>query len=355
MNRVVTFHLQAMKRSLLYSLLLVMLLVEPEAAWAHVGHDKAPGEDGAGPLTGPITITPEAAKNLGLKLETAELRTIEKILTALGYVEVDPARVASLTSRISGRITRLSVKEGDTVAKGDFLLQIESRQVGDPPPQVEFKAPMGGTILDRHAFTGDSVEPNGHLLKIADLSSLYVVARIYEGQIAQVQNRQKVRIRAETYPDEVFAGQVESFTAQLDPETRTLGVRVRVDNPDRRLLPNMRATLSIVTAEADSVITVPLSAVLGEAGNLFVFVQDDKDPHTFVRTPVVVGQRDDRYVEILEGVLPGANVVIAGNYQMQYVAPTAKPAEPERKPGAEKAAPAKAGPAKAEANDGQKH
>ena len=310
-----------MKRPLL-CLLLLLFSVQPAArVLAHAGHDKAPGEDNAGPLTGPVSLTPEAEKNLGLKVEVADLRTIEKTLAALGHVEVDPARVASLSSRISGRVTRLAVKEGDTVAKGDFLLEIESRQVGDPPPHIEFHAPISGTVLDRHAYIGDSVEPDAHLLKVADLSSLYVVARIYEGQIAQVRDGQKVRLRAEAYPDQLFEGTVEGHTAQLDAETRTLGVRVRVANPDVKLLPNMRATLNIVTAEADSVITVPLSAVLGEGGNLFVFVQDDKDPHTYLRTPVVVGQRDDRYVEIVEGVLPGANVVTVGNYQLQYVPP----------------------------------
>ena len=295
---------------------------------AHVGHDKAPGEDGA-PGAGPVRFSAEAENNLGLKHEAAELRTLEKTLAALGYVEVDPARVASLSSRISGRVVRLAVKEGDTVAQGDFLLEIESRQIGDPPPRVTFTAPIGGTILDRHAFTGDSVEPDTHLLKVADLSSLYVVARIYEGQIAQVRIGQNVRVRAEAYPDIVFAGTVEGNLAQLDANTRTLGVRIRIANPEGKLLPNMRATLHIVTAQADSVITVPLSAVLGEAGNLFVFVQDDKDPHTFLRTTVVVGQRDDRYIEIVEGVLPGANVVTVGNYQLQYVAPApaAKPAD----------------------------
>jgi cobalt-zinc-cadmium efflux system membrane fusion protein len=313
-----------MKRLLPIWLALALALPPAARLLAHAGHDKAPGEDNAGPLTGPITITPAAAKNLGLKLETADLRTLEKTLSALGHVEVDPARVVSLTSRISGRITRLSVNEGDQVAQGDFLLEIESRQIGDPPPRIEFKASIGGTVLDRHVFTGDSVEPDSHLLKVADLSSLYVVARIYEGQIAQIQPNQKVRMRAEAYPDQVFEGTVEGHTAQLDSETRTLGVRVRVPNPGRRLLPNMRATLSIVTAEADSVIAVPLSAVLGEAGNLFVFVQDDKDPQTFIRTPVVLGLRDDRYVEIVEGVLPGANVVTTGNYQLQYVPPAPK-------------------------------
>jgi multidrug efflux pump subunit AcrA (membrane-fusion protein) len=324
----------------------VALMAQPgNRVSAHEGHDKTPGEDGAGPLTGPVKLTPAAEKNLGLKHEAAELRTLEKTLTALGYVEVDPARVASLSSRISGRIVRLAVKEGDTVAKGDFLLELESRQVGDPPPRITFNAPIGGTILDRHAFTGDSVEPDSHLLKVADLSSLYVVARIYEGQIAEVQVGQKVRLRAEAYPDLVFAGTVEGNLAQLDASTRTLGVRVRVANPELKLLPNMRATLVIVTAEADSVITVPLSAVLGEAGNLFVFVQDGKDPHAYVRTPVVVGQRDDRYVEIVEGVLPGDHVVTVGNYQLQYVPPAPK---------AEASAPAAPSAAKP-AGDGHTH
>lgn len=310
-------------RSLLFASLLTVALGAAPALRAHAGHDKAPGEDNAGPLAGPITLTAEAEKNLGLTVDEATLRTLEKTLAALGQVEADPARVVALASRIAGRVTRIAVKEGDTLAQGDFLLEVESRQIGDPPPRITFTAPISGTVLDRHVFTGDSVEPDSHLLKIVDLSSVFVIARIYEGQIAQVQRGQKVRVRAEAYPDQLFEGTTEGNSAQLDPLTRTLGVRVRVANPEGKLLPNMRAALRIVTAEADSVITVPLAAVLGEAGNLFVFVQDDKDPHIYRRTPVVVGQRDDRYVELVEGVLPGEKVVTAGNYQLQYVAPAA--------------------------------
>ena len=313
-----------MKRPLLYLTLLVLLIQPAPRLLAHAGHDKAPGEDNVGPLTGPVTLSPEAERNLGLKVEAADLRTLEKTVAVLGHVELDPARVAAIASRISGRITRLAVKEGDTVQAGDFLLAVESRQVGDPPPTIEFKAPIAGTIFEQPVFTGDSVEPNARLLTIADLTEVYLVGRLYEGQVAQVKKSQSVRIKAEAYPDDAFTGTVEGFLPRLDPETRTLGVRVHVANPGLKLLPNMRATLNIVTAEADSVITVPLSAVLGEAGNLFVFVQDDKDSHTYLRTPVVVGQRDDRYVEIIEGVLPGANVVTVGNYQLQYVPPAPK-------------------------------
>ena len=317
-----------MKRPLIFLTVLALLSQPALRVFAHPNHDKAPGDDNAGPLTGPVTLTPEAEKNLGLKVEAADLRTLEKTLAVIGHVELDPARVAAIASRISGRITRLAVKEGDTVKAGDFLLAVESRQIGDPPPTIEFKAPIAGTILEQPVFAGDSVEPNARLLTLADLTEVYLVGRLYEGQVAQVKKGQSVRIKAEAYPDDAFTGTIEGYIPRLDPETRTLGVRVRVANPDLKLLPNMRATLNIVTAEADSVITVPLSAVLGEAGNLFVFIQDGKDPHTYVRTPVVVGQRDDRYMEIVEGVLPGANVVTVGNYQLQYVAPAPKKEAP---------------------------
>ena len=329
--------------------ILLLSLTAATMSVAHEGHNKAPGEQ-TGAVTGPITLTPQAEKNLGLKVEAAELRTLEKALPVLGNVELDPAKVGVIASRISGRISRLAVKEGDEVEKGAFVLEIESRQIGDPPPKIEFKAPIKGTVIEQPIFTGDSVEPETRLLTIADLAEVYVIGRVYEGQVSQVKKGQAVRVRAEAYPEEIFSGKVEGFTPRVDAETRTLGVRVRVANGDGKLLPNMRAALSIVVAEADSVITLPHAAVLGEAGNLFVFVQDDKNPHVFHRTPVVVGQRDDRYIEIVEGVLPAANVVTAGNYQLQYVAPTPPAAAAEAKPGTEKAAPAK--PA---ANDGHKH
>ena len=81
----------------------------------------------------------------------------------------------------------------------------------------------------------------------------------------------------------------------------------------------MLATLNIVVGQVDSAIVVPVNAVLGEAGELFVFIQSEDNALKFVRRSVVVGARDDRYLEIIEGVLPGEKVVTTGNYQLQYV------------------------------------
>ena len=125
--------------------------------------------------------------------------------------------------------------------------------------------------------------------------------------------------RLSLIPNEIFSGHIELISGALDPETRTLRVWVRIANADLRLRPNMRATLNIVTVKADSVIAIPHRAVLGEAGNYFVFVQSDTDPLVFERRAVVTGIKDDQLIEISEGVFPGDKVVTTGNYQLQYV------------------------------------
>jgi len=299
-------------------------------ALAHEGHNKAPGEGGESPTSGPIAITAEAKKNLALKVEEAELRTLDKTVLVFGQIEVIPNHSAAVSSRIAGRVTDVKVSDGESVKKGQVVVEVESLQLGDPPPRVQYSAPIDGIVIDRHAVQGDSVEPNKHLMEIVDLSDVYAEGRIFEGQVAAIKNGQKVRVSVESYPKEEFTGTVDLLSGTLDAETRTLKVWVRIKNPDLKLRPNMRARLNIVTAQADSVVTAPLSAVLGEAGHYFVFVQSDTDELIYERKPVVVGMKDDRYAEIIEGVFPTDKVVVDGNYQLQYVAatkPAPKPAE----------------------------
>src|SRR5262249_31760121 len=121
----------------------------------------------------------------------------------------------------------------------------------------------------------------------------------------------------------------ERLGGQLDPQTRSLPVYVRVANPDRLLRPNMRAVLSVVTNHADAALVVPRAAVLGDFGASFIFVERDDDPTLFERRAVVTGISGDQWVEILDGVLPGERVVTAGNYSLQFlpVAPEAGPPE----------------------------
>lgn len=304
---------------------LLIIGIAPQL-FAHEGHDKAPGEEGEAATAGPIAITAEAKANLALKVEEAKLRTLEKTFIAIGQIEAIPSRSAAVSSRIAGRVVDVKAIEGQTVKKGEPLVEIESRQVGNPPPRVQYPAPIDGVVTHREALLNDSVEPDKHLLEIVDLSEVYAEGQVFEGQVAQVKTGQKVRVSVESFPDKKFDGTVELVSGVLDPETRTLKIWVRVANPEAVLRPNMRATLHIVTAEADEVVAIPHSAVLGEAGNLFAFVQNDKDGLVYERRPVVTGIKDDQYIEITEGIFDGDKVVTLGNYQLQYVTTRAKPA-----------------------------
>jgi membrane fusion protein, heavy metal efflux system len=310
------------------SLVLTFQLSVLSNGFAHEGHDKAPGEE-ADESGGPITITHEAKENLRLTIEEAQIVTLEKSFTVFGQIESIPSKMSVVSSRISGQVTSLKVTEGESVKKGQPLVQIESRQLGNPPPRVEYSAQMDGVVTDRHVLLGDTVEPDKHLVEVVDLSEVYAEGRVFEGQIANVKVGQKVRVQVESFPNETFTGNLEIVSGSLDPESRTLEVWVRIQNAELKLRPNMRARLSIVTGEADSVVAIPHSAVLGEAGNYFVFVQSEADELTFERRAVVLGMKDDRYVEIIEGVFASDKVVTTGNYQLQYVSPKKKPEKEE--------------------------
>lgn len=309
-----------MKRSIL---LLLLLFGYSVSAYAHEGHDKAPGEEQSS-SSGPVAITEEGKKNLELKVVEAKIGFIEDAISVVGQIEVIPSFSSAITSRISGSVYKLFALDGQQVKKGEPLIQIESRLVGDPPPRVIYTSPFDGVVLDRHVNSGESVEPDKHLLEVADINEVFAVGKVYEGQISRIAVGQSVRIHVEALGGNPIEGKVDLLGGSLDPVTRTLGVWVRASNPGLKLRPNMRALLSISTAKNDSAIIIPRSAVLGEMGNFFVFVQDEGHELEFEKRAVVVGARDDQNVEIIEGVLPLDKVVTVGNYQLQYLSPKKK-------------------------------
>lgn len=273
----------------------------------------------AAPTAGPIRLTRTMVRNLDLQTVEVELRPLEKVFPALGVVEPEPGKMVAVSSRVPGRITQLAVHDGQRVRAGDFLFEVESRVVADPPPKLKFTAPIEGVVLETNILPGGAVEPDQTLLTIIDLSEVDVVARVHEGQIAAVKIGQSVRIRAIAHPDETFTGTVKTTAAHLNPENGTLRVFVHTGNPQAKLLPGMRAQLSFVVEETEAAVVVPREAVLGENGDFFVFRQIMTAPFAYERTPVVLGLRDDRFIEIVDGVLPGDRVVTRGNYQLQYV------------------------------------
>lgn len=313
---------------------LALTLCVAISSLAHEGEDHAaaPGtESGSGALAGPIEVSEVAQRNLGLTVAEAELRSVETTLRVIGEIQADPARSGTVSSRISGRVSAVFAQEGERVEKGQGLVEVESLQLGDPPPRARYSSPVSGVVTDRHVVMGDDVEPSRHLFEVADLREVLAVGRVFEGQIGEVSVGQKVRARVPSYPDEVFEGVVERLGGKLDANSRSLAVYIRVANPDERLRPHMRATLSLVTGGAELALAIPRSAVLGEAGNLYAFVQDEDRPERFERRALVLGVSNDRFVEVIEGLFPGERVVTEGNYSLQYLTPIPE----EAKKGAE--------------------
>ncbi len=263
-------------RSFLFAGLAATLIGVSPAAFAHEGHADAPGAEGASSATGgPVLVSETARKNLGLRLEEAELRPIERTLTVIGEIHAEPERSATVSSRIPGRVVAVFAKEGERVQRGQPLVEIESLQVGDPPPRARYAAPIDGTVTHRHVVVGDDVEPRGHLFELTDLQEVLAVGRVFEGQVGQVIVGQAVRVYVPSYPEEAFEGIVDRMGGALDPRSRSLPVFVRIANPDRKLRLNMRATLSLVVERSDLALAVPKETVLGEFGHPFVFIQRD--------------------------------------------------------------------------------
>ena len=292
-------------------------LLAQEHTHPHAAAPAAPAASASAPR---VRLTHMVVQNLGLETAEVELKAMEKSFTALGSIDPEPNKVAAIASRVAGRVTKLNVHDGQHVKAGEVLLEIESRIVADPPPRLTFKAPMDGVVLQTNVLPGGTVDPDKNLLTLVDISVVDVVAQVFEAQIGAVKVGQTVRIKALAYPEITFTGKVKTTAANLDRESGTLRVFVHTENPERRLLPGMRAQLAFVVAEFANAVVVPRSAVLGEAGDLFVYRQIMTAPFTYERTPVAIGLRDDRVVEIIEGVVPGDRVVTRGNYQLQFVA-----------------------------------
>lgn len=299
------------------TILLVQIFIPGSLAWAHGGEphgDASPISSGS--LGGSIKLSEEAKKNLGIETMDADFQTIETTVRCFSEIEPVPTKVQLITTRFSGRIMEVFVNVGGYVNKGDLLVKVESRQIGNPPPQVEIRALADGTITEHHVFAGESVEPDKILFKIIDLTTIYNKCHIYEVDIGKIKQGQNARVYIESFPDKNFEGVVDILGGQLEEGTRTLPVWIKVNNPNREILPNMRSEAYIITGKTWKSIVVAREAVLGEAGNDFVFVEKGG---LYVKQPVVVGVHDDRYVEIKNGLLPGDVVVLKGNYQLQFV------------------------------------
>jgi len=260
-----------------------------------------------------VKLTNIAQRNIGLKLVEADIKKIEDVLIINGIVKTEPDRVAEVSTRIEGRIEKLYAKVGDQVKKGQRLAAILPRQIGNPPPLVFVTAPLTGIVATRNVSVGGTVEPNKTLFRIVNLTEVIVEGEVFESDIYKVKLGKDARISLDAYPDNVFNGKVTFIASELEPTKRTLHIWVTVDNNEGLLKPELFAKIALIVGHSNEAISIPIKAIIDDGVEKFVFV---KNGDRFVKQDVATGLSDDRYIEIIDGLYPGDEVVTEGNRQI---------------------------------------
>jgi cobalt-zinc-cadmium efflux system membrane fusion protein len=177
------------------------------------------------------------------------------------------------------------------------------------------RAPFDGVITTYDVAPGELVDPQEDLLTVTDLSQVWVLADVYERDIAKLRTGRDVQISMDAYPDRTFTGRLTYVSDVIDPKTRTAKVRCVVDNPDGALKLDMFARIRIPSGDARQALTVPAAAVQQIDGQPVVFVR--RSPTRFERRNVQTGTTAGELVEITSGLEPDEVIASAGTLSLK--------------------------------------
>ncbi|MCF5762964.1 efflux RND transporter periplasmic adaptor subunit [Aeromonas veronii] len=312
-------------------------------------------EEKQGGSPGTVTISPEIQQNLGVRLAKVERLPIHQQIETVGYVGYDEDRLEAINSRMAGWIRTLAIKsEGQQVSKGSLIYELyapdlvnaqheyllalntanplllraaegklkslqvpadqiaalkRSRQVRET---ISIYAPSSGYVSELKVRAGQYVEPAAALFNISTLQQVWVSAEVFERQADQLKVGDPVTMTLDYAPGRSWQGKVDYLYPTLDAATRTLKVRLRFDNPDEFLKPNMFAKVSIRTGQGEPQLVVPSEAVIrtGSQDRLVLALGDGN----FKSVAVTLGPQFGDKVAIKAGVEAGDNIVSSAQF-----------------------------------------
>ena len=182
---------------------------------------------------------------------------------------------------------------------------------GKAEPVLTVYAPSSGIVLKREALPGKYVEPGTILYEVANLSTVWISADIYESEVAAVTLNQPASVTFAAYPGETFRGTVSYVYPTLNTEARTVRVRVELSNPGLKFKPGMYGTVMLQTDAAQALV-VPKEAVLETGLRQLVFL--DRGQGRYEQVSVKLGRRNQDHVEVLEGLHAGDRIVTSANF-----------------------------------------
>lgn len=283
----------------------------------------------------PVILTEQGVKNLGLETVTVEEADFETTTFALGRTEAIPENRSTLSSRIAGRVVENRLRIGAWVTKGEKLVQLESRQPGDPPPTIWLTAPADGTVISVKTQLGAPVEPADSLAEFADLRKIYLIVTLPQATAGKIGQETLAKVHFPTRPDKEYTAtllpspspdssraldqDVSLLTDEnADADLNTARLIFTIDNTDNRLRPGMNAECSIIMEKREGVLSVPSGAIQGGPSNRHVYVKHVTIANAFDRVSVQTGLASNDRIEILEGLLPGDEVVTRGSYSLGF-------------------------------------
>jgi len=335
-----------------------------------MGMDYVPVYEGDEPDSGgnQIKISVDKVQKLGVRSEPAAMRALDKTVTAAGRIDIDERRVFAIAPKFEGWVEHLFVNAtGQPVSKGQPLFDVYSpelvsaqreyaiaseavkslkdagaepqdsmkrlaesslvrlknwdisedqiralAQSGQSRRTLTFSSPVTGVVMEKKAVQGMRFMPGDTLYQIADLSSVWVMADVYEQDIASVRPGAMAKVKIAAYPGRLFEGRIAYVYPTLKPETRTIPVRIELANPGQLLKPAMFAQIELPVGSKGKVLTVPISAVIDSGTRRIVLVQ--RSEGRFEPREVKLGGRTESYVEVIEGVKDREPVVVAANF-----------------------------------------
>src|SRR5262245_51804472 len=327
----------------------------PKKDW--MGMDYIPVYEGEEQDGGTVRVSLDRVQRTGVRTEAASLRTLSRPLRAPGIAKPDERTLRSVVLRADGFIDKLYVNEtGMHVRAGEPMFAVYSPQIvsievdyrsargasdesqrqsgavqrlrnfglpestiaqirSSPHPQmlITWPAPMTGVVMMKNVVEGQMAKAGQELYRLADLTSIWIVADVAEQDIGLVKIGAPARLSFRAFPGETFGGKVSFILHDLDAATRTGKVRIDVNNPDHRIKHEMFADVEIeVGAGEPPRLSVPTSAVIDSGTRQVVLI--DRGEGRFEPRAVKLGVRGDGFVEVLDAVKEGERVVVAANF-----------------------------------------
>jgi multidrug efflux pump subunit AcrA (membrane-fusion protein) len=219
-------------------------------------------------------------------------------------------------SDAAGKITRLYVSAGSVVRRGDPVALVDPSRPGMNYVESVVRAPISGTVVSLPAQLGMTISQQVSLAKIAGGGGLEIRLYVAERFISRIRARQPCAITLDAWPGESFRGTVSEIAPTVEPASRTMEVRINVDNRDSKLKAGMFAKVQLITEIKDNIVKIPANALVERFGESFVFVvepdYDSGEGSVARRRSVSPGILIDGVLEITEGLSPADEIIVRG-------------------------------------------